>query len=65
MSQGLGLTTYIVLFALMLGWMTVAAIFAWRNRNPMGLALTAIAVAVFALSAINVVRTAYPACNAF
>ena len=60
-----GLSLYVVLFGLMVVWIGVALIFAWRNRNPSGLALSVIAVLVFAVSAANVMRTAYPVCNAF
>jgi hypothetical protein len=65
MSQGSGLTTYLVLFALMAGWIGLVALFAWRNRSPASLTLAAIALAIFALSALNVLRMAYPVCNAF
>lgn len=55
---------YWAMFALMMVWLVVAAIFAWRNRTPLGLAFVVIAFGVFALSANNVLRLAYPVCNA-
>ncbi|EGF91231.1 hypothetical protein ABI_26460 [Asticcacaulis biprosthecium C19] len=49
----------------MIAWLVIACLFAWRNRAPVGLALSAIAFAVFVINASNVFRLAYPVCNAF
>ncbi|MFT4076713.1 MAG: hypothetical protein QM647_14410 [Asticcacaulis sp.] len=57
--------TYPILFALMAAWLIIAGLFAWRNRTRPGLILSVIAFLVFALSATNVLRFAYPVCNAF
>jgi len=56
---------YMTLFALMAAWVVIAGLFAWRNRTRLGLILSVIAFIVFALSANNVLRFAYPVCNAF
>jgi len=56
---------YPTLFALMAAWLIIAGLFAWRNRTPLGIMLSVIAFLVFALSTNNVLRFAYPVCNAF
>ncbi|WP_040309229.1 hypothetical protein [Asticcacaulis biprosthecium] len=56
---------YVAPFIVMIAWLVIACLFAWRNRAPVGLALSAIAFAVFVINASNVFRLAYPVCNAF
>ena len=56
---------YASLFALMAAWLLIAGLFAWRNRTRLGLILSLVAFLVFALSANNILRFAYPVCNAF
>lgn len=65
LGRGPGLPTYLILAAIMLVWIVLAGVFAWRNRNPSGYLLSGTAFAVFAANALNVITTAYPACNAF
>ncbi|WP_349320297.1 hypothetical protein [Asticcacaulis sp. MM231] len=60
-----GIPVYATFFALMVAWVAIACVFAWRNRTRLGLALLVIAFLVFALSAQNIYRFAYPVCNAF
>ncbi|MDV6329993.1 hypothetical protein [Asticcacaulis sp. 201] len=56
---------YAALFAVMFIWLLIAARFSWRNRTRLGLSLSAIAFIVFAIEAVNVLKFAYPVCNAF
>ncbi len=57
---------YAAVFVLMIAWIAVALVFAWRNRTSLlGLALAIIAFLVFAFSADQVLKFAYPVCNAF
>lgn len=56
---------YAPFLGLMVAWLVIACVFAWRNRTRPGLALSAMAFAVFAVSARHVFAFAYPVCNAF
>lgn len=65
LTHGLPVAAYAAFFATMLAWVFFAARFAWHNRTLLGLSLSAAAFIVFALSSNNVLRFAYPVCNAF
>ncbi|ESQ74545.1 hypothetical protein [Asticcacaulis sp. AC402] len=56
---------YAAFFAVMVIWIFFAIRFAWRNRNWLGLSLSAAAFIVFALKADDILKFAYPVCNAF
>jgi hypothetical protein len=65
MGSGPGWNFYLSSIAIMVAWLAAACVFAWRNRTKTGYGLSAAAFAVFALSAVQVLTMAYPACNAF
>ncbi len=58
-------TLYAALFAAMMAWLFFAIRFAFRNRTLLGLSLSAAAFIVFAITADNVLKMAYPVCNPF
>jgi hypothetical protein len=49
----------------MIIWILIAGRFAWRNGSWLGRGISVIAFVVFAVNAANVLRFAYPVCNAF
>jgi len=56
---------YAAFFLAMIIRVLIAGRFAWRNRSRLGTGISVIAFIVFAINAANVLRFAYPVCNAF
>lgn len=56
---------YAGLFVAMIIWVLIAGRFAWCNRTWLGMTLSVVAFTVFAINSANVLRFAYPVCNAF
>lgn len=60
-----GMPLYLAAGGITLIWIVAASLFALRSKNAVSRVLVAAAAIVFVLSSVNVLRFAYPVCNAF